>query len=135
MSRSAAFPSSPFDEGERVTETRYSLRAFATHTGDLLGGHYEAFICRAGAWWRLDDARATGMAPMPQGVRTAAVYALFLQRAVARCEAVCGRLVDDVPCPVQCWHPRGHVGYHFFECLHTLPPDPPAMPPPDREGV
>ena len=85
------------DEGECVTVTRYSLRAFATHTGDLLGGHYEAFICRTGAWWRIDDARATGMAPMPQGVRAAAVYALFLQRAVARCTAVCGRLEDDAP--------------------------------------
>ena len=122
------------DEGECITVTRYALRAFATHTGDLLGGHYEAFISKAGTWWRVDDAKASKMAPMPQGVRAAPVYALFLQRAEARCGAFCGRLVDDVPCPIQCWHPHGHVGHHFFECLHTLPPDPPAGPPLDPEG-
>ena len=122
------------DEGRCTAEAIYSLRAFATHTGDLLGGHYEAFVCRAGKWWAINDAQATVMAPMPQGVQ-AAVYALFLQRAAARREAICGRLEDDVPCPVQCWHPQGHRGFHSYECLHTLPPDPPTRPPPEPEGA
>ena len=34
-----------------TAKVHYSLRALATHTGDLLGGHYEAFVSRANKWW------------------------------------------------------------------------------------
>ena len=121
-------------EGCCTAEVPYSLRAFATHTGGLLEGHYEAFVGREGKWWAIDDAQVTEVALAPQGAQ-AAVYALFLQRTAARCTAVCGRLEDDAPCPVQCWHPQGHRGFHSFECLHTLPPDPPTSPPPEPEGA
>ena len=76
----------------------------------------------AGKWWEVDDAQVSEMAPLPQGLQ-AAVYALFLQRAVAWCEAICGCLVDDAPCPVQRWHPQGHSGFHSCEFLRPLPPD------------
>ena len=122
------------DEGHCTAEAMYSLRAVATHTGGLLGGHYEAFVCRAGKWWAINDAQTTVTEPLPQEVQ-AAVYALFFQRAAARCRATCARLEDGAPCTFQCWRPQGHRGFHSYECMHTLPPNPLARPPPLPEGA
>ena len=53
------------------------------------------------------------------------------QHRASRCRAVCGRLLPfERPCEEQCRHPLGHESFHSFECLHTLPPEPPSRPPP-----
>ena len=54
-----------------------------------------------------------------------------------RCPALCGRWCPPSGfggtgfyCPEQCTRGEGHEGNHRFDCNHTLPPLPPARPPP-----
>ncbi|MFM7982347.1 MAG: hypothetical protein ACKPKO_23810, partial [Candidatus Fonsibacter sp.] len=41
--------------GKRLHVALYSLLHFATHAGGPHGGHYEAFVLRAGEWWVTSD--------------------------------------------------------------------------------
>jgi len=92
----------------------FSLKAYATHTRGMLGGHYGAVIQRAGRWWLANDSKVTAPGALPSREADDTVYALFLQREMAnpcprrrasRCRATCGRLLEDEPLPML--PPRG----------------------------
>lgn len=73
------------------TPPLYDLFAVVNHRGDMGGGHYTSFVCKAGEWFQCDDDIISRV--LPSEVLCSQGYLLFyIQRTID-----CNPAIPEVP--------------------------------------